>query len=95
MATPSKKSKNTNKKRKKIREDKKNFCRVCGVKHHSKVDIDCGSPWTGCEVTKCDYWVHVFCLGFTTEGLGECFCKNHHQLSSLFYFFKDSLMLWV
>ena len=83
MATPSKKSKNTNKKRKRIREDEKIFCRVCDVKHNSKVDIDYGSPWIGCEVTKCDYWVHVFCLGFTTEdpeGLGEWFCKNHHPI---------------
>ena len=80
MATPTNKSKNTNKKPKKIREDERKFCRVCDVKHNSKVDIDYGSPWIGCEVTKCDYWVHVFCLGFTTEtpeGLCEWFCKNH------------------
>ena len=80
MATTTKKSKNTNKKRKKIWEDEKTFCRVCGVKHNSKVDIDYGSPWIGCEVTKSDYWVHVFCLGFTTEGFGEWFCKSHHPI---------------
>ena len=83
MATPCKKSKNTNKKRKKIQENVKNFCRVSDVKHNSKADIDHGSPWIGCEVTKCDYCVHVFCLDFTTEdpeGLGELFCKNHQPI---------------
>ena len=42
MATPSTKSKNSSNKRKKIREDEKYFCRVCDVKHNSKVDIDYG-----------------------------------------------------
>ena len=61
MATPTKKNKNTNKKQKKIQEDEKNFCGVCDVKHNSKVGIDYGSPWIGCEVTKC-YWVHYSVL---------------------------------
>ena len=66
-----------------MREDEESFCRVCDVKHNNKVDIDYGSPWIGCEVTKYDYWVHLFCLGFTTEdpeGLGKWFCKNTIQL---------------
>ena len=59
------------------------FYQVCNVKHNSKVGIDYGSPWIGCEVTNFDYWVNVFCLGFTTEDLEdltEWFCENHHPI---------------
>ena len=51
----------------KVREDEKNICQVCDVKHNSKVDINYGSPWIGCKVRKRDYWVHLFCLGFVRE----------------------------
>ena len=36
-----------------------NHCRICEVKHGSKLDNDCDSSWIGCSAKKCETWLHL------------------------------------
>ena len=61
----------------------KDSCRICKIKHQSKADVECDSPWMGCNRKDCGYWVHSVCKGFadaTEEEIDELnfYCPEHN-----------------
>ena len=53
-----------------------NTCRKCKVRHGSRTDNQFNSLWTNCNQRRCDYWVHLFCLGVVVQEKDEDkFCK--------------------
>ena len=83
LATPSKCNQvSVNKlKTKSLSKKSPNHCRICEVKHGSKLDNDYDSPWIDCSANKCEIWLHLYCLGFMTEDgsdvKADWFCRNH------------------
>ena len=69
LATPSKCNRvSVNKlKKKSLSTQSPNHCRICEVKHGSKLDNDYNSPWIGCSTNKCETWLHLYSLGFMLE----------------------------
>ena len=38
------------------------------------------------SISKCDYWVHVYCLGFLTndaESMTKWYCRKNHPIKCL------------
>ena len=79
------------KKRKRLQGDGDgNTCRKCGIKWGSERDNKFGSIWINCDARRCNYWVHIFCLGFSykerdEEEFGQvaryhCPSHNPHKL---------------
>ena len=82
ISSPSKPSKIGSKEKvHKKEKGSQNYCRICNVKYDTKLDKDFDSPWIGCNVKSCNYWVHAFCLGFVVDEpseLPDFFCRKHH-----------------
>ena len=62
-------------------KESQNYCCICNLKCDTKLDNNFDSPWIGCNVKSCNYWVHAFCLGFVVDEpseLPDFFCRKHH-----------------
>ena len=49
----------------------RNTCRKCFVHYGSATDNEYNSLWVKCAARRCDYWVHVFCLGLVVKQENE------------------------
>ena len=49
------------------RQDNVNLRKICNITYGSKMDEEYGSMWIICSARSCNYWVHLFCLGFTCK----------------------------
>ena len=63
-------------KRKRVSNADKNSCRKCHTTHGSRTDNEYNSFWICCAQSRCDYWVHTFCLVIIIIEKDEEKCTN-------------------
>lgn len=80
ITTPSKKSPSTT-------PENSKSCRKCRLSYGTKMDDAYNSVWVNCNTKKCDYWVHLKCLGFALKDEDNpnpieellFFCPSHQE----------------